>query len=269
MNESFSTKKLLVLRKLTRAVADLLRGQLRDYLSAFVPVLRPRNVLGEYADGGKEMLRGADVAFKELLALYEAVAPLKPFNLVREVKTPLEVESFALEMTVVDYVHTARTDKDTKTVTVTAPLKWVLSYAGFTPRRLKDLQASRDNDRAIQQFVLHTLMMHLVMTKHTGVTKVLEALRFPVSTGRLPGFGELPITFVTSPVATVRPPDDVIIESTEISGMDAFEEVVDLAEIGKIRDPYKDRLLEVIKSHGDDLLPEIESGVIVPPAPAT
>jgi hypothetical protein len=98
-------------------------------------------------------------------------------------------------------------------------------------------------------------MLHVVITRQAGLTRILEVLHFPVTAGRLPGFGELPITFIASVVSTVRPPDDVIIESTEISGSDTFEEVINLDELVKRRDPFRERLIELVKQHGNDLLP--------------
>ena len=124
-----------------------------------------------------------------------------------------------------------------------------MTYSGFTPKRLKELFAGRPVGSEIQEYVLHTLMMHVVTTRQPGLIKILEGLRFTVSTGRLPGFGELPITFIASTLGTVRPPDDVIIESTEISGMDAFEEIVDPDQLAALHDPFRERLLELVKQY--------------------
>jgi hypothetical protein len=255
MDERFSTKNLLVLRKLTRAIADLLRNQVREYLTTLGILLRPAGVLGEFVEGNKEFVKGADQAFKEVVSLYEAVAVGKPFNLPKELQPPLEVISSALEITPLEYTHAAKMNGDTKTVTVTSPLKWVLTYSGFAPKRLRDLLATRAPDKEVQHFVLHTLMLHVVLGRAAGMKKILEALHFPVTTGRLPGFGELPITFVASEVTTLLPPDAVIIESTEIAGMDAFEEVVNIDDIVQLSDPLKQRLLELVQSQSEDLLP--------------
>jgi len=48
MEERVSTQRLLALRKLTRSVSELLRDQMRNYLSTLSPLFRPRNVLGNY-----------------------------------------------------------------------------------------------------------------------------------------------------------------------------------------------------------------------------
>ena len=66
-DNQFDTRKLLVLRKLTRAVADLMRGQLQEYLTALSPLLKPKVVLGEFVGPAtKENVPGADRAFKEI-----------------------------------------------------------------------------------------------------------------------------------------------------------------------------------------------------------
>jgi hypothetical protein len=99
-------------------------------------------------------------------------------------------------------------------------------------------------------------MLHIVLTKQPGMAQLLEALHFPVSSDRLADCGELPVASIRANLATVRPPDDVIIESTEISGMDAFEEVVNPEDIVALRDPLQARLLELAKTHGAELLAE-------------
>jgi hypothetical protein len=253
-DEPFSTQRLLSLRKLTRAVADLMRGQLRDYLATLAPLFRPRAVLGEHIQAEvRERLVGSEVAFKDLQNLYQALGPVKPFSLpVDELRPPIEVTSSAVEMTAWEYTHTAKTDRQTKTVTVTSPLKWVLSYTGFGPKRFAELLAERNrNQSQVRDFLLHFLMMHVVMARQPGLVKILEALHFSVSTGRVPGLGEMPVTFVSA-ATTVRPPDDVVIESTELSGRDVFEELVLEDAPAEWHDPLRDRVAALIQSRGPD-----------------
>jgi hypothetical protein len=256
-DEVYTTKRMLLLRKLTRAVADLLRGQVKEYLLVFGPLLRPRSILGDFVQSGvKEPVPGADKALKELKALYEPMAESKLFRLPRELPTPLEVSTSVLEVTPVEYIHLAKAEPDSKKVTVTSPLKWVLSYTGFTPKRLRELLADKNRaDSDLREFLLHALMIHVVLSRQPGLAKVLEALHFSVSSGKHPDFGDLPFSYLTSSVPTLLPPDEVIIESTEISGTEVFEEVVNIPAMAAMNDPFKDRLLELIQSHGPDLLP--------------
>jgi len=85
IDERYSTQRMLVLRRLTRAVSDLLHTQVREYLSALAPLLRPRRVFGDYVQGGtKEGLRGSEKALQELQSAYKTVAGSKPFSSARQ-----------------------------------------------------------------------------------------------------------------------------------------------------------------------------------------
>jgi len=258
MEAQLTVQDLLRLRKVTRAIADLLRNQMKEYLTTLSPLLRPKALLGEYVQGGgKETVRGAEKAFGELQALYATVASNAPFNLPKELTPPIEIISTALDVTMAEYIHEANTDQESKKVTVTSPLKWTLNYSGFSLGKLQELIATRDrNNEELQRFIVHNLVLHLVIAKQPGVTNILEALHFPITTEKRPAFGELPITGISASVSTFRPADSVIIESTEISGMDAFEEIANIDDIVQLGDPLKDRLLELVRSHGNNLLPQ-------------
>jgi hypothetical protein len=264
MEEGYSIQRLLLLRKLTVAISKLLSEQVRDYLTTLAPLLRPKAVLGDYIQSNiKEPSRaGADKAFKELQTLYEQIAGTKPFNLPTELKPPIEIVSTALEFTPLEYEHSARTEDETKTVVVTSPLKWVLNYSGFSLGRLKTLVADRNRSaNELREFILHYLVLQVVLSKQTGVTNILQTLHFTVSSEQyLPELGKLPITQITSAISTHLPPDNVIIESTEISGRNVFEEVINVEDIVKLRDPLRERLVELVKGHDPELLPDGAAG---------
>jgi hypothetical protein len=251
--ESYSIQQLLTLRKLTRSVGDLLRGQLNDYLTALVPVLRARNVLGEYVHGGsKEGNRGAEKIFLELQKQYSAVGASKPFHLTNELKAPFEISSSAVELTPVEYSYQAKSGDHAKTVLVTSPLKWMVFYTGFAPKKLKELLGSTNPlNEDVHRFILHYLVLHALVTSQPGISKLFEGLRFPISFGQSAAFGALPLMYISSCVSTVRPPDDVLIESTEISGQNAFEEVIHLDDLRDLQDPLKNQLLELAQKHGE------------------
>jgi hypothetical protein len=256
MAEEFNTQRLLALRKLTRATADLLRGQAKDYLATLAPLFRPRSILGGYTETNpKETVPGAERAFKELQALHETVAAAKPFGLPKELNPPIELTSSNLEITPFEYTHSAQVEGGAaKPVVITGPLRWVLNYTGFSPRRFKEILAERNrNTIQVLEFLLHYLVLDIVISRQPGLKKLFETLHFPLSSGKLPEFGDLPIAFLSCPVSTVRPPDNVIIESTDLSGTDAFEEVISLEDIAKLRNPFKDQLEELVKAHGQTL----------------
>lgn len=249
MEERYTTEHLLSLRKVTRAIADLLRGQMKEYLSTLAPLFHPRVVLSSYVEGpAYDVSRIGEKAFKELQDAYQIIAQSRLYRLPQEFRTPLEVINPQLEMTPVEYTHIVKSGGESKTVIVTSPLKWSLTYAGFGPARLRSLLTeSRRTSDELQQFVLHYLMMDTVVSKQQGVPRMLDALRFPLVTERSEEFGDLPLTYISSSISTIRLPDAVIIESTEISGMDAVEEVVNIPDIEKLRDPLKERLTELLK----------------------
>jgi hypothetical protein len=248
---------LLTLRKVTRALAEHARGQIHEHLATLTPLLRPRAVLGDYVQGGaKEGAKRADKAFKELQSLWESVIAAKPFTaLPRELNPPLDVSGITLETSPVDYAHAASNGDETKAVNVRSPLKWVLNYAGYTPTRLNELlsQRSRNTDD-LQRAVLHYLTLHVVIANQPGVARILEALHFPLGVERLDAFGVLPIVTISGGISTRRPADSVIIQSAELTGMDAFEEVVVVDDITRMTDQGRERMLEIVRTQGPSLL---------------
>ena len=257
----FNAKQLLVLRKLTRAVVDSLREQARDYVATLTPLLRPRVALGDPADGGlKEPFQSPDKTFKELQSLYESIAPAQPFNLHKDLKPPVDLISATIDLSPLDYRYTATAAGGSKTLRITSPLKWVLSYAGpahgklghvaYTPQRLRDLLAGGRSIDDLRQFIVHTLALHLSVARQTGLGRLLDPLHFRLGSDRIEEFGPLPLPHLAFAIKTLRPPDDVLIEHTEIAGTDAFEEVIDTTAIGSLRDPVREKLLSLAKTHG-------------------
>ena len=251
-----SIQSLLALRKLTRAIADVVRVQMTEYLTALTPLLRPKSVLGDYIQGAqKEPNHRADKQYKELQTLYEKNAPAKPFSLTRELTPPFNLSGLGLEITPFDYTHLAQTGSETRRISVRCPLTWVLTYTGFAPTRLPELVDTRvRTSEELQRFIVSQLVMHLATRSQPGVMQVFDALHFPITTRKNPDFGELPLTLIGLGVSTSRPADSVIIESAELTGMDAFEEVVNPEEIATLRDPLKDRLLEIARQQAPELV---------------
>ncbi len=238
-------QSLLVRRKLTRTIAEVARAQMLEYLTVLAPLLRPRVVLGEHVHGStREGAPRADKAFKELQASYAAVAPTRPFNLPAELTSPLNFAGAGLDITPVDYPHVIGEGSDARTIMVRSPLTWVLTYSGHAPTRLPDLLATRQraND-GLQQFVLAQLLLRVVIDNSPGLGAICDALHFPLTTATTPATGTLPLTRVGLAVRTTLPSDDVILESAALTGMDAFEEVIDLDDLKSLDDPFRDRIL--------------------------
>jgi hypothetical protein len=256
MNGRDSIQSLLVLRKLTRAITDVVRVQMTEYLRTLTPLLRPKAILGEYLQGGqKEPTRKADKAFKDLQALYEVVAGTKPFNLPRDLAPPLSFPALGLEITPVDYTHVIQSEGVARKITVRSPLTWVLTYNDFPPNRLRELLETKARSvDEVQRFVLSYLIIHLVTTNEPGLMQVFESLHFPLTTSKSREFGELPLTRIGIGISTTRPSDAVILESAELTGMDAFEELVNVDELARLPDPLKERLLAIARQQAPELV---------------
>jgi hypothetical protein len=251
-----STQSLLTLRKLTRAITDAVRVQMTEHLATLTPLFRPSVVLGDNIKGAeKDPTRRTEKAFKELQALWESVATVRPFNLPRELSTPLSFSTSTLEITPSDYAHEAKAGSDSRTISVRRPLTWTLTYSGFPPSKLSELiETKMRSTEELQRFVLAYLILHVVTRHQPGVMQILDALHFPVTSVKLPEFGELPITRISVALPTERPADNVILETAALTGMDAFEEVVNVEDLNRLPDGFKEKLLGIAKQQAPDLI---------------
>jgi hypothetical protein len=152
-------------------------------------------------------------------------------------------------------VHTVATETGPRKIAVRSPLTWVLTYNDFPPNRLQELldTKARSVDE-VQRFVLSYLIINLATTNEPGLVQVFDALHFPLSTSKSREFGELPITRIGIGISTTRPSDAVILESAELTGMDAFEELVNVEDLARLKDPLKERLMEIARQQAPELV---------------
>jgi hypothetical protein len=256
MEESYDIQRLLLLRKLTRALSDHLRLTLLKYLSTISPLLKPKSVLGDYIGGaGKESVKGADKAYNELESLFDKVASARPFGLKPGIKSPIEILNTQLEITPLEYAYEARSLNETKQITIVQPLKWIVSYSGFSPNRLRSLLHARERSvEDLRDFLTHYLVLSTVVLKQPGLETLFSALRFPIRIENFEEFGGLPLVTISAPVATLRPSDSMVIQSTELSGTGLFEEIVSVDELLKFNDPLKDSITELVHGQYSELL---------------
>ena len=102
---------------------------------------------------------------------------------------------------------------------------------------------------AVRSFALRACMLNLLFERHPGLAAVLEGLRYKVDIRKLPELGELPLVTLSAPAATSRPPDDVLLTATGLSGRAVFQEVLDIASVEEIRDPLRDRIGALLRDH--------------------
>ncbi|MEW7972923.1 MAG: hypothetical protein AB2540_14865 [Candidatus Thiodiazotropha endolucinida] len=262
MNENFDIPRILELRKLTRSISEKIETDLNGYLSTLGPLFSPAPILGEYIRGGsKAPVKGAEMAFRDLKSRYQAIAGQIPFSLQTELSPPLDIFAATPDLTAVEYPYTATAENKSASLTVTSPLKWVLSYPDLNPKRLLELLQGNRNQQEdeLSHALLQCLTLNLVLEKRPGLVSILQGLRFTIDTSHHDGLGELPVIIISCPLRTLLPSDDIIIQNTEISGIPSFEEIINIEDIRELSDPLQQSILSITKEISPTVYQEIAS----------
>jgi len=261
MDADFDISRLLQLRKLTRVVSTQVENDLRDYLKTLAPLFSPHGIFGDYIRGGpKGSVKGAEKAFKKLRDKFQAVARQKPFSLSGDLEPPLDIFSASPVLSPVEYVYQA-TDGNGKTVAVnvTSPLRWVISYPDMTPNQIKKLlEDNRNQSRdSLRHALLQALALETILELKPGLARIFEGLRYSIAPATLDMLSPLQVIHLSCPLSTQLPPDPVIIQNTEISGIASFEEVIDMEQIENMEDPFKQRIIDIVEAETPELLSDI------------
>ena len=249
--------RLLTLRTLTNALSEYFANRARDYLANLSQLLQPRVLLGDLVRYEKCAVKGQDVAFQELLKRFHSVAKSSALNVQPELKPPLDCYGGPLELYPATYSYLP--EGGTKPITIVSPLRWVLGYKDMGPQRLRELIVIHDRSggNELQSCALHYVALQLLTERRPGPVPLMEALRFPVSSAPQPELGGIPFVFVSALLPSVRPPDLLILQTTQISGTATFEEVVDAERIAELKDPIREEVLSLMSEHAADLKDEL------------
>jgi len=260
MNEKFDIPRLLELRKLTRSVSDQIQSELTGYINTLAPMFSPLPILGDHIRGGsKTPVKGAEQAYKSLMSKFNSVATAKPYSLTTDIQSPLDLFSATPSLTPVQYAYSAQGDSKATDVTITAPLRWVLSYPDVKLQNISELLVKNRNQvkDELQHCILQTLALELILDQQPGLVSILKGLRFTIEPTQTEGLGELPTLIVSCPIKTRRPPDEIIIQNTEISGVPSFEEVIDIDDIRTMQDPFKESVLAITEQNSPAIFQEL------------
>lgn len=227
----------------------MLHEQLKQHSDTIRPLLAPERVFGKYA-GGKSDVPGAERALAELQQAYRDFST-KPFDLPAEFDPHwLTLVGNRLDLHPWDYSHEAKTGTETKTITMTSPLRWVLSYSSnYSVSQAKQVLAGKEPRRPeyLRQFVVSALVLPLVVSRFPGLTQLFVDLRYDLKVAVSSELPKLPLSIVSSCLSSFRPADDLILAATAFSGVPAFIELVDLNEIKNPKDTLKERLEEIAR----------------------
>ncbi len=247
--KDLDNQEFLKLRQATEKIASVLTRRLRTHLDILKPLFLPRKLLGTYIKSAfRDDVAGSDKSFATLQERYAAVCE-KPFKLPRKLKAPLAPIANQLEVTPYQYILNIDGDAS-RSIQITSPTRWILSYRSDCPIiRLKAMLSGNEPFQAedvIRSFVDH-LVLVIFLEKFPSLKQILEDLRYNVSVEELDELGGLQVVVARAPLDTFLPPDDFILQITQLSGVPAFQEIIDLEALGNMPDPLKESLLRSIE----------------------
>jgi hypothetical protein len=247
--KEISFEQLARARKSTQAVSDFLEKQLLGYLDTLRSLFLPERVLGKLA-GSKLDVPGADKALTEIQDNYRRI-PGKPFDFPKEFETDwLSEVGVKLEVQRWESSREISTETGKRTILITSPTRWILAYGpAYSVSQAIQAFARKQDRRGIdqlRQFVINTLVMQALIARNAGLPAILSELRYNVNTQSHPGLSGLPLVVIQSPISTFLPPESVIAAATELSGIDAFIELIDVEAVRQLSDPFKQRIVQMI-----------------------
>ncbi len=239
--KSLDNQQYMELRRVTEKIVAVLDKRLKAHLNVLRPLFVPRKLLGTYVRSATmEEVPGSDKAFTELQEQYAAICE-KPYGLPRKLHAPLPSMSNQLDGTPLTYSLRSR-DSQEKPTNITAATRWTLSYRGECAlSRLRAMVSGVEPQHAddMKQCLINHLTMVILLRHYPAFTGLLEDLRYEVEIRELPDLGGLPIVILKAPLETFLPPDDFIAQVTRLSGIPAFQELIDLDAVDRIPDPLR------------------------------
>jgi len=236
-----SLDELLSYREATERVSNYLNKRLREHLSALSPLLGPGRVLGKHVNTRESATR-ADEALAELAEKYKAACAslpgLKP-DLDEEALTGIGA---ALQVYPYEYNYEAKSAKATRQISMTSPIRWVVTYGigGSLAQLRTQLLNSTDRRTApVRQYVVNALTFQVVLGRSAGVSMLIKDLRYDIRTQTLPGLEGVPFVTFSVQLPSFRPSDDLLLTATRLSGIPAFIEVIDPEAIRGLEDPLR------------------------------
>lgn len=240
---SLRVEDLAPLRAKTEVLSHFLNDHLRDHVETIRSLLAPRRIFGRYV-GGTDLVTGSDRAFQLLQEQFRGIAPA--FGLAPEMTDgELRELDHAPEVYPWEYTYDAKTDQTSKTLTITSPVRWVLTYrSGYSLSQFRQTVTTTGErvTRDLRAFILCALMMQMLLKGHPKLMRLLQDLRYEVTFESLPGLKTLPLPTVHACLPSFRPADPLLLMATGLSGVPAFIELIDLDRLRTLDDPFKAKL---------------------------
>lgn len=246
--KSLNNEEFLRFRQATDKVAQLLSKRLKGHLEVIRPLFLPRILLGNHMKSAyTEEIPGTEKAFAELQEWFGKICE-NPFGLPKKLQPPVPPIPYYLEMIPYQYPLPLG-GTENKPITITSPTQWILSYRNECPLdRLKAMVSGKETRQPdeMKQTLINHLTLFIFLKHFPALNQLLEDLRYQVETRELGELGGLPVIMLRAPVETFLPPDDFILQITQLSGVAAFQEIIDPEAVEKIPDPLKESLKSFI-----------------------
>lgn len=240
--------ELMTLRASTQAISAWLQLELTGRVGTIQPLLAPRRLLGEHIKSAfRERVRAADKNFEELQQSYREISG-NPFRLPSRLDSPIDPISTDLVLYPWEYAHTIGEGDAAKTVSIKSPFRWILIYeTPITFEQVRKMLAGSvaRSEPDLKQFALSALVADMMLHRNTGLCELLKALRYDVGRTTSRETGKLPLAVISCPVRSFRPADEAITNVTSLSGVPAFEELIEQDSIEQLEDPLRNKLLEL------------------------
>jgi hypothetical protein len=99
---------------------------------------------------------------------------------------------------------------------------------------------------AMKQALIDHLAIIVYLKTFPALTQLLQDLRYEVEIRDMDELGGLSVVVLKAPIETFLPPDDFIIQITQLSGIPAFQEIVETEAVENIPDPLKEALRQAL-----------------------
>lgn len=246
---SLTIDELALLRAKTETASKILDSHLKSYLDTIKLLLAPRRILGRHV-ATREDVNISDRMLDQLKQQYGQVVSQTPFSLAMEFPEQTLAHLDNLPMVYAwEYGHIVGAGPTKKLLSITSPVRWMLTYeTGTTPalvRQMLDGKVERRTETLIQ-FIVNALAMGMLIQAYPGIPALFSALRYRVQTECLPGFGSLPIVTVQACLESFRPSDELLLTATAFSGIPAFVELIRTDSLQGYIDPVTEQLQRIL-----------------------
>jgi len=248
VRKDLDNQQFMTLRQSTERITQLLDRRLKGHLNTLRPLFVPRKLLGTYVKSAvSDEVPGSDKAFARFQERYAAISDT-PLALPKRLQPPLPPISNQLDAVPYKYALHLGSSAD-KATTITAATRWVVSFRTECPfERLQAMARGTENPQPndVRQSVINHLTLVLFVEQFPTLKQLLQDLRYEVEVRRIEELGALPVVILKAPLESFLPSDDFILQITQLSGIPAFQEIIDLDAVESMPDPLKQEIKAAI-----------------------